>query len=104
MLKLISRAEEIEKASKTMMVKVPEFDTKFPPVKAFRAALINSELNYAGLYAAKAISFAKSGYVKEAKKHFQLAERSYSRYEWARDASGKDIYLYEVDWYQATRI
>ena len=86
------------------MVKVPEYSTKFPPVKAFKAALINSELDYAGMYAAKAIALASSGYEKEAGDNLRWAERSFSRYEWARDASLKDIYLYEIDWYRVCRI
>ena len=104
MFKLISRAKEIEKISITGMVEIPAYNTKFPPVKAFRAALINSELDYAGMYAAKAIAFANSGHVKEAEDNMRWAERAFSRYEWARDASLKDIHLYEIDWYRICRV
>ena len=106
MTSIIERAQQIEAISKTGMLPMDleGASKKFPSVPAFRAALANSELDMAGLYAAKAIAFAKAGYKKEAKKSLGWAERSFSRYEWAKDAPGKEIYLYEVDWFQATRI
>ena len=104
MLKLVARAKEIERISITGMVEVPEYHTKFPPVKSFKAALMNSELDYAGMYAAKAIAFANSGHVKEAEDNMRWAERAFSRYEWARDASLKDIHLYEIEWYRVFRV
>lgn len=106
MLNLINRAREIKNLSETAMMPVDtdSWRTKLPPVPVFRALLANDELDDAGMYAAKALAFAESGHADEARKHIGWAERSLSRWKWARNASGRDIYLYEIDWYQATRI
>ena len=106
MLSVVSRAKEIEALSKTgmMPVDMKSWRASFPPVPVFRALLANDELDDAGMYAARALAFALNGHEKEARDNIGWAERSLSRYEWAVNASGKEIYLYEVDWYQATRI
>lgn len=103
---ILSRAQQIEAISQTGMLPMDKegASRKFPSVPAFRAALANSELTSAGRYASKALSLAKAGFKREAKKNLAWAERSLSTYEWAKTAPGKEIYLYEVDWFQATRI
>ena len=106
MKSLIERAKEIEDLSRTamMVVDMDRWVTNFPPVAVFRALLANDELDDAGAYAAKALAFAMGGHEKEARDNIRWAENSLSRWEWARNASGKEIYLYELDWYQATRV
>ena len=103
---IFERAQQIKSLSDTgrLPMDMEGASLKFPSVPAFRAALANSELDSAGRYASKAMELAKAGFVKEARKNLGWAERSFSRYEWAKDAPGKEIYLYEVDWFQATRI
>lgn len=106
MKSLIKRAKEIEALSRTSMMAVDmdRWVTNFPPVAVFRALLANDELDDAGAYAAKALAFAMNGHEQDARDNIRWAENSLSRWEWARSASGKEIYLYELDWYHATRV
>ena len=103
---IFERAQQIKSLSDTgrLPMDMEGASLKFPSVPAFRAALANSELESAGRYAAKAMDLLKDGFKREARKNLDLAERSLSTYEWAKTASGREIYLYEVDWFQATRI
>lgn len=106
MIGIFERAQQIKSLSETgrLPMDVEGASRKFPSVPAFRAALANSELDSAGRYAVKAMNLLKDGFKKEARRNLDWAERSLSTYEWAKTASGKEIYLYEVDWFQATRI
>ena len=103
---IFERAQQIKSLSDTgrLPMDMEGASLKFPSVPAFRAALANSELESAGRYASKAMDFVKDGFKREARKNLDLAERSLSTYEWVKTASGREIYLYEVDWFQATRI
>ena len=99
------RANELmTRSCSFMMVDCDSWRAPFPPVKVFRALLVNSELESAGKYAEKAFVFAEKGIEKEAAANLEWAERHYAKAEWAREATNAMLHGYEIDWYQATQI